>query len=91
MRVGHVSAADQLAFLDGPFGDLRAAKTPGRRYRDARLAAGQLDSGRPKSSVSHHSRVLRDTGLICARGLGSNGTKNRRKTGLKFAASMNTR
>lgn len=28
-------------------------------------SCGELDGGRPKSSVSHHFRVLRDSGLVC--------------------------
>ncbi|SEJ52888.1 regulatory protein, arsR family, partial [Azotobacter beijerinckii] len=30
-----------------------------------------LDGGRPKSSVSHHFRVLRDAGLVCTRSVGT--------------------
>lgn len=28
-------------------------------------SCGELDGGRPKSSMSHHFRVLRDAGLVC--------------------------
>lgn len=28
---------------------------------------GELDGGRPKSTMSHHFRVLRDSGLVCTR------------------------
>lgn len=28
-------------------------------------SCGELDGGRPKSSMSHHFRVLRDSGLVC--------------------------
>lgn len=32
---------------------------------------GELDGGRPKSSVSHHFRVLRDAGLVHTRNVGT--------------------
>jgi len=32
---------------------------------------GELDGGRPKSSMSHHFRVLRDAGLVCTYGMGT--------------------
>lgn len=32
---------------------------------------GELDGGRPKSSVSHHFRVLRDAGLVHTRSVGT--------------------
>ncbi|MFC3396156.1 ArsR/SmtB family transcription factor [Brenneria rubrifaciens] len=32
---------------------------------------GELDGGRPKSSVSHHFRVLRDAGLIHTTNVGT--------------------
>ncbi|PWC14413.1 transcriptional regulator [Brenneria roseae subsp. americana] len=32
---------------------------------------GELDGGRPKSSVSHHFRVLRDSGLIHTTNIGT--------------------
>jgi len=32
---------------------------------------GDLDGGRPKSSMSHHFRVLRDAGLVQTRRLGT--------------------
>ena len=32
---------------------------------------GELDAGRPKSSMSHHFRVLRDAGLVNTRNVGT--------------------
>ena len=32
---------------------------------------GELDAGRPKSSMSHHFRVLRDAGLVHTRSVGT--------------------
>jgi len=32
---------------------------------------GELDGGRPKSSMSHHFRVLRDAGLVHTRNVGT--------------------
>ncbi|MFA7670520.1 MAG: helix-turn-helix domain-containing protein [Burkholderiaceae bacterium] len=37
----------------------------------AEASCGELDGGRPKSSMSHHFRVLRDAGLICTYRLGT--------------------
>nr|WP_238418242.1 helix-turn-helix domain-containing protein [Pseudomonas cannabina] len=37
----------------------------------AEATCGELDGGRPKSSASHHFRVLRDAGLIRTRNIGS--------------------
>ncbi|WP_288132015.1 helix-turn-helix transcriptional regulator [Microbulbifer sp.] len=34
-------------------------------------SCGELDGGRPKSSMSHHFRVLRDSGLVCTYGVGT--------------------
>ena len=34
-------------------------------------SCGELDGGRPKSSMSHHFRVLRDAGLVFTKGLGT--------------------
>lgn len=34
-------------------------------------SCGDLDGGRPKSSMSHHFRVLRDSGLVCTYGVGT--------------------
>ncbi|WP_192564482.1 ArsR/SmtB family transcription factor [Pseudomonas gozinkensis] len=34
-------------------------------------SCGELDGGRPKSSVSHHFRVLRDAGLVRTRNVGT--------------------
>lgn len=37
----------------------------------AAASCGELDGGRPKSTVSHHFKVLRESGLVCTE---SNGT-----------------
>jgi len=37
----------------------------------AEASCGELDGGRPKSSVSHHFRVLRDAGLVQTRNVGT--------------------
>src|SRR5690606_29573604 len=34
-------------------------------------SCGELDGGRPKSSMSHHFRVLRDAGLVCTYAVGT--------------------
>jgi DNA-binding transcriptional ArsR family regulator len=34
-------------------------------------SCSDLDCGRPKSSMSHHFRVLRDSGLVCTRNEGT--------------------
>ncbi|WP_413738155.1 ArsR/SmtB family transcription factor [Sodalis sp. RH21] len=34
-------------------------------------SCGELDGGRPKSSVSHHFRVLRDSGLVHTQNAGT--------------------
>ena len=34
-------------------------------------SCGELDGGRPKSSMSHHFRVLRDAGLVHTRNIGT--------------------
>jgi DNA-binding transcriptional ArsR family regulator len=39
------------------------------RVREA--TCGELDGGRPKSSMSHHFRILRDCGLIHTRAEGA--------------------
>ena len=36
-----------------------------RLQQVAEASCGELDGGRPKSSMSHHFRVLRDSGLVC--------------------------
>ena len=43
-----------------------------RRLADVGEAScGELDGGRPKSSVSHHFRVLREAGLVCTQSVGT--------------------
>ena len=37
----------------------------------AEASCGELDGGRPKSSMSHHFRVLRDAGLVHTRNVGT--------------------
>jgi|SRR5690554_1322821 len=37
----------------------------------AEATCGELDGGRPKSSMSHHFRVLRDAGLVCTHRTGT--------------------
>lgn len=37
----------------------------------AEASCGELDGGRPKSSMSHHFRVLRDSGLVQTRNVGT--------------------
>lgn len=37
----------------------------------AEASCGELDGGRPKSSMSHHFRVLRDAGLVQTRSVGT--------------------
>ena len=37
----------------------------------AEASCGELNGGRPKSSMSHHFRVLRDAGLVCTHGVGT--------------------
>ena len=37
----------------------------------AEATCGELDGGRPKSSMSHHFRVLRDAGLVHTRNVGT--------------------
>ncbi len=37
----------------------------------AEATCGELDGGRPKSSMSHHFRVLRDAGLVHTRSVGT--------------------
>lgn len=39
--------------------------------RVTEASCGELDGGRPKSSMSHHFRVLRDAGLVCTYGVGT--------------------
>lgn len=39
--------------------------------RVTEASCGELDGGRPKSSMSHHFRVLRDAGLVCTYAVGT--------------------
>lgn len=45
-------------------------------------SCGQLDGGRPKSSMSHHFRVLRDAGLVMTQGVGTTHMNALRRTDL---------
>ena len=42
-------------------------------------SCGELDGGRPKSSMSHHFRVLRDAGLVHTRNVGTTHMNSLRK------------
>lgn len=42
-----------------------------RLGRVAEATCGELDCGRPKSSMSHHFRVLRDAGLVWTQSVGT--------------------
>ena len=42
----------------------------------AEASCGELDGGRPKSSMSHHFRVLRDAGLVQTRNVGIASSRN---------------
>jgi len=39
--------------------------------RVSEASCGELDGGRPKSSMSHHFRVLREAGLVHTRNVGT--------------------
>ena len=39
--------------------------------RVTEASCGELDGGRPKSSMSHHFRVLRDAGLVHTQNVGT--------------------
>lgn len=43
-------------------------------------SCGELDGGRPKSSMSHHFRVLRDAGLVMTQGVGTTHMNSLRRT-----------
>ena len=43
----------------------------GRHLRERATGRSELDGGRPKSSVSHHFRVLRDAGLVYTENVGT--------------------
>ncbi|WP_082481318.1 MULTISPECIES: ArsR/SmtB family transcription factor [Pseudomonas] len=45
-------------------------------------SCGELDGGRPKSSMSHHFRVLRDAGLVHTRNIGTTHMNSLRKAEL---------
>jgi len=46
-------------------------------------SCGELDGGRPKSSMSHHFRVLRDSGLVCTYGVGTTHMNSLRRADLE--------
>lgn len=39
-------------------------------YRDGECSCAELDAGRPKSTMSHHFKVLRSAGLVETRNVG---------------------
>ncbi len=49
----------------------------------AEASCGELDGGRPKSSMSHHFRVLRDSGLVCTYGVGTTHMNSLRRADLE--------
>ncbi|MCQ9426832.1 helix-turn-helix domain-containing protein [Pseudomonas sp. LJDD11] len=50
----------------------------------AEATCGELDGGRPKSSASHHFRVLRDAGLMRTRSIGATHINSLRKEELEM-------
>ncbi|NYT81763.1 helix-turn-helix transcriptional regulator [Alcaligenaceae bacterium] len=49
----------------------------------AEASCGELDGGRPKSSMSHHFRVLRDAGLVCTYRAGTTHMNSLRMTDME--------
>jgi DNA-binding transcriptional ArsR family regulator len=47
-------------------------------------SCGELDGGRPKSSVSHHFRVLRDAGLVYTHNIGTTHINQLRRDDLQM-------
>lgn len=47
-------------------------------------SCGELDGGRPKSSVSHHFRVLRDAGLVYTHNIGTTHLNQLRRDDLQL-------
>tara|TARA_Y100000815_G_scaffold199018_1_gene182481 strand:+ start:208 stop:522 length:315 start_codon:yes stop_codon:yes gene_type:complete len=45
-------------------------------------SCGELDGGRPKSSMSHHFRVMRDAGLVCTQSVGTTHMNSLRRADL---------
>lgn len=45
-------------------------------------SCGELDGGRPKSSMSHHFRVLRDAGLVMTKSVGTTHMNSLRRSDL---------
>ena len=50
--------------------------------RVAEASCGELDGGRPKSSMSHHFRILREAGLVHTRPYGTTHMNSLRKRDL---------
>lgn len=50
-----------------------------RLAREGEATCAALDGGRPKSSMSHHFRVLRDAGLVLTRNEGVQGINSLRR------------
>jgi DNA-binding transcriptional ArsR family regulator len=69
MRAIHHPAIEQVALCQV----LYALSDPVRLSvvrqlaREGEATCSALDCGRPKSSMSHHFRVLREAGLVCTR------------------------
>ena len=61
-----VTAADLFYALSDPV-RLEIVRQLGR---ESEASCGALDGGRPKSSMSHHFRVLREAGLVRTRNQG---------------------
>ncbi|TWH64414.1 transcriptional regulator, ArsR family [Azomonas agilis] len=52
-------------------------------YEVPEATCGELQGDRPKSSVSHHFRVLRDAGLVCTRYVGTTHINSLRREDLE--------
>lgn len=63
-----------------------------RRLTEVNEAScGELDGGRPKSSMSHHFRVLRDAGLVYTKNVGTTHMNSLRRTDMdeRFPGLLN--
>ena len=54
-----------------------------RLLREGETTCAALDYGRPKSSMSHHFRVLRESGLVLSRNAGTTHINSVRKEELE--------
>ena len=68
------------------------ASTLEREAREGEASCSALDGGRPKSSMSHHFRVLRDAGLVRTRGEGTQHLNSLRREELdrRFPGLLNS-